>query len=212
MSFFEVTEVSKSEYRCAYRSAVFVRKRVRSVLGSQPARPRREFLSTTQLVMAVVVLATISLLAWRRGDWFHRPASSQVAASGGSQTSRSAASPLTADTQRVGDPTANKNSQAASERPIASAVLRADPPAKAAASPVAYWAVDAAPPLVLPADRPIELDRIVPAPVRPCAPPRAAVPAWSSAAGPRCWPWKMFRSRISISCSILRRRRHLAAR
>ena len=140
------------------------RKRVRTVLGSSPPRPRRrEFLSTTQLVAAVIVLATISLFVWRRGDWLRRPAASQVAANGGAKTSRSAVpSPATA-TDLAGTPAAVKvprAARAAPDREHAGGV--ADPPAKAGRQPVAYWAADTAPPLILRADRTIELDRIVP--------------------------------------------------
>jgi hypothetical protein len=140
------------------------RKRVRSVLGSPPPRPRRgEFVSTTQLVVAVVVLATISSLAWRRGDWFRRPASSQVTAAVGSQTSGPALSPPAPGAEPAGGPAAVKSPLATRAAPDrAGAGAAADRPAKTDASPVAYWAADAAPPLVLPADRTIELDRIVP--------------------------------------------------
>jgi serine/threonine protein kinase len=139
------------------------RKRVRSVLGSTPSRARRgELLSTTQLVVAVLVLATISLVAWRRGDGFRRPASSQIAAIGRSQPSRSALLPSQPGTERAGGPAAVKVPLAARVAPDRERPGKAiDPPAKAAASPVAYWAADAAPPLVLPAGRTIELDRIV---------------------------------------------------
>ncbi len=139
------------------------RKRVRSVLGSQPARPRRrELLSTAHLVVAVVILAMISSLAWRRGDWFRRPASSQVAARGGSQTSRTTAASPNRGSDGDGDPAARKAALAARRAADRDRSHHADPPAKSAERPVAYWAADAAPPLVLPADRPIELDRIVP--------------------------------------------------
>ena len=140
------------------------RKRVRSVLGSTPPRPRRrEILSTTQLVAAVVVLATISLLTWRRGDWFHRHASSQVAASDRLQTSPNAVSLRATRSETAGTPALVKvpfSGGVASEREHAGGA--AESPAKPAGSPVAYWAADAVPPLELPHDRTIELDRIVP--------------------------------------------------
>ncbi|HEX4143033.1 MAG TPA: protein kinase [Pirellulales bacterium] len=142
------------------------RKRVRSVLGSQPPRPRREFLSTRQLVVAVLVLATIVSLAWRRGDWLRRPAVAKVAAIGGSPTSRPGLLPPTVATERADGQAGPAGAKAAStaramhdRQPAGGA---ADAPAKTAESPVAYWTAEAAPPLVLPADQTIDLDRIVP--------------------------------------------------
>ncbi|HEY1786015.1 MAG TPA: protein kinase [Pirellulales bacterium] len=139
------------------------RKRVRSVLGSSPPRPRRrELLSTTQLVAVVVVLATISALTWRRGDWLRRPSEPHVAQSGGLQTAASAL-PSQTLADPIGRPTVAKAPLPTPEtREPHRAGGAASPPAKPAETPVAYWAADAAPPLVLPHDRTIELDRILP--------------------------------------------------
>jgi eukaryotic-like serine/threonine-protein kinase len=137
------------------------RKNVRSVLGSSlPRLRRRELVSTPQLMVAVVVLAMVSLLAWRRADWLRRPTPSQVAA-----VERTTAPPPKIDATGQVRGAQHQPTAAAPVRPAAIARTsdqRGNGPAKPPASPVAYWSADAVPPLVLPTDRTIELERIVP--------------------------------------------------
>ncbi|HTU27690.1 MAG TPA: protein kinase [Pirellulales bacterium] len=142
------------------------RKRVRSVLGSQPPAPRkRELLSTTQLAVAVIVLALVSTFAWRRGDWLRRPSPAAVAGSHGPvdaerRSSDSSANPIAAGARAV-EPKRKLVGQAERAHAVGQTAPRAATAnAAPGESPVAYWAVDAVPPLVLPADRPIPLDRI----------------------------------------------------
>ena len=57
------------------------RRTVRSVLGRSAPRPeRRELLPTRHLFVAVLVLAAISGLVWRRGDWLRGGPTVQIAA------------------------------------------------------------------------------------------------------------------------------------
>ncbi len=133
---------------------------MRSVLGSSLPRRRRELVSTTQLMVAVVVLAMASMLARRRVDSLRRPTASPVVA-----VERTPATPSTIEPSSQ---PRGSHGQSTSVVPVRRPTVAqgADQPGnastKAAANSVAYWATDVVPPLVLPADRTIELERIVP--------------------------------------------------
>jgi hypothetical protein len=127
------------------------RQKVRSVLGSGPAAPRGAVKSTKRALTAVTVAALLIVAcwpAWRRRELFAR-----FSPGGGNQAVRSQVA-------------------LASGAPRPAALPDAEPAGKEATSPgatrrtdrsvaaVAYWAEQQAPALVLPADRPLTLDRL----------------------------------------------------
>ena len=126
------------------------RKRVRAVLGSKPSTPQSAGKHARRALTAAVVGALVIAAgwpAWRRGDLL--PRFSIARAKSANQPQLAAVT----GAQRIAKPTAEPASRAGKSQ---AATRQTDP----SVAPVAYWAQDQAPALVLPANRPLTLDRL----------------------------------------------------